>query len=73
MVVVIADGRKLWFSAAEVQAARRQLREQDRQEVPFPQVIRSSVPLRLVHPAESPAAPDSSDEKRPIKSRKKSA
>ncbi len=45
MVVVISDGRKLWFSAAEVQAARRQVRAQKDAEAHPTQ--RGNVPVKI--------------------------
>lgn len=53
MVVIAADGRKLWFTTAEVQTARRQLKEQAKQENEGSLPIRSRFPVKL---APSPAA-----------------
>jgi hypothetical protein len=55
MVVITADGRKLWFSAAEVQAARRQLRAEKEETNPTTRVVRSQIPIKLA-PGDVPAA-----------------
>ncbi len=59
MVVVISDGRKLWFSAAEVQAARRQVRAERQQECEAQQVMRTNVPVKiaLARPQQKSADP----------------
>ncbi|MEA5078047.1 MAG: hypothetical protein VB013_05705 [Anaerolineaceae bacterium] len=59
MVVVISDGRKLWFSAAEVQAARRQVRAERQQESEAQQVVRAAVPVKiaLAKPQQRPTDP----------------
>ena len=55
MVVVAADGRKLWFSPAEVAAAQSSLEEQKVQEEKFLSAAQKRVPIRLVAPP--PEAP----------------
>ena len=50
MVVIASDGRKLWFTAAEVQAARRQIKEQA---IGANQVTRSRFPVKLAPPADN--------------------
>ncbi len=55
MVVITADGCKLWFSAAEVQTARRQLRNQAKEEPSALRVVHSQVPIKLA-PGETPTA-----------------
>jgi hypothetical protein len=59
MVVVISDGRKLWFSAAEVQAARRQVRAERMQAMEAQQAVRANVPVKiaLAEPQQRPANP----------------
>lgn len=47
MVVVISDGRKLWFSAAEVQTARRHVRAQKQQEAEALRPGHANVPIKI--------------------------
>lgn len=46
MVIVAADGRKLWFSRAEVDNARSELEEQNRQEKRMASAAQKRVPIR---------------------------
>ncbi len=57
MVVISADGRKLWFSAAEVQAARRQLREQAKNNGAAARTLQARVPIKLVGAVSEPLPP----------------
>jgi hypothetical protein len=58
MVVVISDGRKLWFSAAEVQAARRQVRAQKDAEAHPAQRGNVPVKIALASPQQRPNDPN---------------
>jgi hypothetical protein len=54
MVVVAADGRKLWFSPAEVADARVRLEDQKIQEEKLVSAAQKRVPIRLVAPLPDP-------------------
>lgn len=46
MVVVAADGRKLWFSRTEVDNARSELEEKDRREKRLASAVQNRMPPR---------------------------
>jgi hypothetical protein len=58
MVVITSDGRKLWFTAIEVQAARRQLKEKTGQKNVNAPPLGSRFPVKLTaSPAEDTFRP----------------